>query len=54
MIPIPPGFDSWSVCAHDAFIRISRISQSISFQRCSLSFREQGSGEPVVFIQGVG
>jgi hypothetical protein len=34
--------------------RLSRISQSISFQRCSLSFGEQGSGEPVVFIQGVG
>jgi hypothetical protein len=30
------------------------MPQSISFQGCSLSFGEQGSGEPVVFIQGVG
>jgi hypothetical protein len=34
--------------------RLSRISQSILFQKCSLSFGEQRSGEPVVFIQGVG
>jgi pimeloyl-ACP methyl ester carboxylesterase len=30
------------------------MPQSISFQGCSLSFSEQGTGEPVVFIQGVG
>jgi pimeloyl-ACP methyl ester carboxylesterase len=30
------------------------MPQSTSFQGCSLSFGEQGSGEPVVFIQGVG
>jgi len=30
------------------------MPQSISVQGCSLSFAEQGSGEPVVFIQGVG
>ena len=30
------------------------MPQSISFQGCSLSFNERGSGETVVFIQGVG
>jgi aminoacrylate hydrolase len=30
------------------------VRQAISFQGCSLSFGEQGSGEPLVFIQGVG
>jgi pimeloyl-ACP methyl ester carboxylesterase len=30
------------------------MPQSISFQGCSLSFYEQGAGDPVVFIQGVG
>jgi pimeloyl-ACP methyl ester carboxylesterase len=30
------------------------MPQSISVQGCSLSFAQQGSGAPVVFIQGVG
>lgn len=30
------------------------MPQSVSVQGCSLSFGEQGSGDPVVFIQGVG
>jgi aminoacrylate hydrolase len=32
----------------------AEMPRSISFQGCSLSFGERGSGEPVVFIQGVG
>ncbi len=30
------------------------MSSSTFFQGCTFAFRDQGSGEPVVFIQGVG
>ena len=49
----PDGLLSYQADHHSAGYN-PPMPQSISVQGCSLSFAEQGSGEPVVFIQGVG
>jgi pimeloyl-ACP methyl ester carboxylesterase len=49
-----PGALLWYQADHHSAGYNPPMPQSISVQGCSLSFAEQGSGEPVVFIQGVG